>query len=166
MLIYIHNKNAPLSRLSEGGPPVITENITRNPPCSRLRQREGGGGASHYSHPFCTPFPPHEQLLVAAVGGAVVVVDLRHYLSSWGRVMCRRDVVALAWGRLCELLVPREFKPKNKRNILVSLRKKNEQKKNLTVGPNDAITSFGPGCHSCELLSPRELQPRKTKETY
>ena len=33
-------------------------------------------------HPHCTPFPPHEQLLVAVVGGAVMVVVLRSSLSS------------------------------------------------------------------------------------
>ena len=36
---------------------------------------------SCHLHPHCTPFPPHEQLLVAAVGGAVQVVVLRHCLS-------------------------------------------------------------------------------------
>src|SRR3984885_2630652 len=36
---------------------------------------------SRCPHPHCTPFPPHNQLLVAAVGGAVVVVGLRCCLS-------------------------------------------------------------------------------------
>ena len=40
-------------------------------------------------HPHCTPFPPHEQLLVAAVGGAVVVGVLRRCLSSLSSVICR-----------------------------------------------------------------------------
>jgi hypothetical protein len=66
---------------------------------------------------------------VAVVGGAVVVVDLRHYLSSWGRVVCRCDVVALAWGRSCELLVLRELKPKKQKKHISQFTKK-EIKKN------------------------------------
>ena len=33
----------------------------------------------------------------------------------------------------------------NERNKLVSLQRKKQTKKKLTVGPNDAIASFGPG---------------------
>ena len=33
----------------------------------------------HCPHPHCTPFPPHEQLLMVAVGGAVLVVVLKHH---------------------------------------------------------------------------------------
>ena len=36
---------------------------------------------SCHPHPHCIPFPPHEQLVMAVVGGAVLVVVLRHHLS-------------------------------------------------------------------------------------
>lgn len=46
---------------------------------------------SRHPHPHCTPFPPHKQLLVVAVGGAVVVVVLRRCLSS-----CRHRHLSLS----------------------------------------------------------------------
>ena len=42
---------------------------------------------SRRPHPRCTLFPPHEQLLVAAVGGAVVVGVPRHRLLSLSSVV-------------------------------------------------------------------------------
>jgi hypothetical protein len=32
--------------------------------------------SSHHPHPWCSPFPPHKQLLMAAVRGAAVLADV------------------------------------------------------------------------------------------
>jgi hypothetical protein len=54
-----------------------------------------------HPHPHCTPFPPHEQLLVAAVGGAVLVVVLRCH-RCW-RLACVVIVVGIIPPRLSPL---------------------------------------------------------------
>jgi len=79
-LMYIHNKNAPLSRLERGRGLSSLRTEQKNPPARVCSERGGGLVPSRRPHPHCTPFPPHEQLLVAAVGGAVLVVVLRHRL--------------------------------------------------------------------------------------
>ena len=132
---------------------------------------------SRHPHPHCTPFPPHEQLLVAAVGGAVVVVVLRHRLSSlslsfhplstpravareagggWCAVMTwQRWRGVVTWQRWRVVVTWRRwsfasssfrgmYNLGKERNKLVSLHKKNQMKKKLTIHPNNAITSFGP----------------------
>jgi hypothetical protein len=59
---------------------VVTENRVKKSLFAFAAR--GGLVPSCHPHPHCTPFAPHKQLLVAAVGGAVVVVVLRSSLSS------------------------------------------------------------------------------------
>ena len=83
-LIYIHNKNTPLSHLEQGrGLSSLRTEQKKTP--AHVCSRRGGGVPSCHPHPHCTLFPPHEQLLMVAVGGAVLVVVLRchqHCMST------------------------------------------------------------------------------------
>ena len=56
-----------------------------------------GAGSFIVVHLSCSPFLPHEQLLMAAVGGAVVVVLL-------SCVFCQLGEVAMWWGVLTSWL--------------------------------------------------------------
>jgi hypothetical protein len=105
-----------------------------------------GGWPSHRPHPHCTLFPPHEQLLVAAVGGAVVVVILRRAASSVVIVISCRDMVALVLFHVSSSFWE-NYNLSNEQNKLVSLWKKKGTKKELAIGPNNTIVSFGPGHH-------------------
>jgi hypothetical protein len=169
---------------SEGGP-VVTENTTKPPPCSCL-QREGRGVPSRHPHPHCTLFPPHEQLLVAVVGGAMVVLAgvvaiitvvvvpappprcphhcrCHHACSPSSSLLsccCPSPLVSspchcLGPSPSCLPRWPYSTHNPPHKQLLVRL-----------GGGWCAVMTWWRwhGVVSCELLDPRELQPRKQKK--
>ena len=48
--------------------------------------------------PYCSPFPPHEQLLTAAIQGAIVVMVSVHPCLLSHCPYCEQELAAVVWA--------------------------------------------------------------------